>query len=285
MKKILDRLRDLGVQLEHSSLRRFRLIVSDLQPGSDASALAQHLLGRVLEDSSDRVTAWDVLGREGLRVAKRAGRQDVTVVFAATEPLENGAAGSDARVVIGEALERGHHLACYYVTQVAPKLVGVDVAAELVRSRLRNGDARHWPLRGIFEGLEVNTDDWKHALYDETVAALLHSNSFVAEAAADALDAMNCLCDPPHIEALRNAWTFWREHAGWCERCDLEVTGRSCSKCRTGIRRPNASLLRQLVRCSAMKKAELRAAASSDDHDVTQVANLALKAMPEQPAE
>src|SRR3954454_13271763 len=122
--------------------------------------------------------------------------------------------------------------------------------------------------------------NWKHALYDEVIAALSNSKSFVADAAADALEAMNHPCQPKHVAAIRNAWAFWSDHAGWCERCDIEVVGRFCGKCRIGVRSPLASLVRQLTRCGELAAAELRALVSNDDPDVTQAAKLALKAMP-----
>jgi len=189
-----------------------------------------------------------------------------------------GAAASDARNVIARALEKGRRFTCQLVTQVAPDVVGVEIASDLVRARLLNGNNRPWPLRGIFKGLQLGVASWKQTLYDETIHALTHSNSYVADAAADALESMNHPCDSKHVAALHDAWKFWLEHKGWCDRCEIDVGGRFCSKCHVGIHTPLGSLVRQLVRCGGLTPVELRSLASNDDPVVTKAAKQALNA-------
>jgi len=204
------------------------------------------------------------------------------VTYVAAELLENGAAGNSAGDVIAGALAKGRRFTCDLVVQVAPKVIGVDAAADLVRVPLRNDGDRPWRLRGIFEGLERSAGEWKNALYGETIAALTHSKSFVAAAAADALEAMNCPCNAKHVATIREAWTFWSDHNAWCERCDLEVVGRFCSKCHFGIETPRASLVRQLVRCGGLTDVELQPLLSTDDPDVNKAAKEASEAMTRQ---
>jgi Predicted NTPase (NACHT family) len=201
------------------------------------------------------------------------------VTWTAAELLENGAAGDQAHKVVAAALQNGRHFTCFLVVQVAPEVIGVELAADVIRARLHNGDDRPWRLRGIFEGLAIGSAELRSALYDEILAALTRSNSFVAEAAADAVESLKTRCTPEHIAALRAASQFWLNHKGWCERCDLEVSGRFCLKCHIGIQFPLARLVRELVRCDSLTADELRSFASHGDPDVKQAVNKALEAL------
>lgn len=199
------------------------------------------------------------------------------VTYVAAELLENGAARDDAPRVIADALQTGRRFTCNLVVQVAPKLISVESAAELIRVRLRKAEDRPWALCGIFEGLEIGAADWNSLLYNDVITALTHSKSFVADAASSALESMNYACKSDHVASLRTAWEFWLDHEGWCERCDHAVVGRFCTECRIGIHSPAASLLRQLVRCGGVTADELRSLASNHDPDVAKVAKEALK--------
>jgi len=93
-------------------------------------------------------------------------------------------------------------------------------------------------------------DALRAAFAPAIVKALVHPNSWVAEAAADALDLLKHQCTDAYVAALQDAISFWQTNPAWCPRCDREVTERLCPKCRSGPPRPDDALRRELARCN-----------------------------------
>lgn len=200
------------------------------------------------------------------------------VVWSAAELLAHGVAGDQSRDVISAAVGNGGRFTCFLLTQVAPEVLGVETAGEVLRTHLHSGNGRYRPLCGIFHGIRVSVSRWGNTLYDEVVLALKYPNSSVAEAAAQALESMKSVCKPEHVSALRDAWQFWTTHGVWCESCEVEVVGRICKSCRAGIRSPRVVLMRELLRCGGLTSEELQSLALDADPDIKREAQRASSA-------
>jgi hypothetical protein len=174
------------------------------------------------------------------------------IVFAAGELLAADAAGTAAADVIREVLAAGHQYACFTVVQVAYELLGVDAAAELIRQRLAEGDARERPRRGIFEALAVAPAALRNALLDETLAAAAGPGAMVANAAVAVLELIEHPCTPAYIAAVQAAYDHWVNRSMTCEHCNAEVSERFCSKCHVGLHHPREALAKELIRCRQM---------------------------------
>jgi hypothetical protein len=173
------------------------------------------------------------------------------VVCTAAELLVAGAAASNARQVFTSGLAEARAYSCYILVQVAPEIIGVHEAADVIRDRLRNGNQNPLRIRKIFEGLTAGNAALRDGLSDEIIRGLTIPNSFIAAAAADALEKLSAACADDYIANLRHAHSFWAQHPGWCWKCKSESPERFCPKCHIGIDSPLETLRNELARCNA----------------------------------
>lgn len=236
-----------GIRIEREALRRELASAYRIVHSLTARGIYPHI--RIVAVHVDwRAAAAEVIEPEQLRRA--LVHTAPGVVRIATHLLAAGATGSEARAVIAGALAENRKFTAFYLTQVAPGVLRLDAAVAILRDALQQPDATR-RLRGIFEALAF-VDALRAGFAAEIVKALVHPNSWVAEAAADALEHLKHQCTDAYVAALHDAISFWQTHPAWCPRCDREVAERFCPKCRgIGLPRPDAALHRELARCAA----------------------------------
>lgn len=235
-----------GIRIDREALRRELPSAYRIVHGLTARGIYAHI--RIVAVRVDwRTAAAEVIEPERLHRALTHTAPDVVRI--ATHLLDAGAAGSAAREVIMGALAENRKFTAYYVTQVASGVLGLDAAATILRGALPQPDGAR-RLRGLFEALAV-VDALRSAFAAEIVKALVHPNSWIAEAAADALERLKHPCTDAYVAALHDAISFWQTHPAWCPRCEREVAERFCPNCRgISLPRPDDALRSALARCA-----------------------------------
>ena len=257
-----------GLRIDRDALRR------ELASGY---RIAEHLTGRGIFPHVRKVATevdWLAAAAEPIppdRLVRALLHSAEGVVWSAAELLAHGAAGPAAEQVVADALARGWSYTCFVVTQVAPSILPLDVAATAMRAALSRSDAPR-ALRGLFEGLKVGAAALRQALAADIIAATTHQNSYVATGAAEAMVELDHPCTSEFVSAIRTAFEYWANRARWCERCKQDVEKRFCPKCHIGVDSPRAALLEQLVRCDAVPGSELISLSKDEEHSVADIA-------------